>query len=254
MRILTLNTWGTFGPPQRRAVLIDQIRAQEADLLCLQEVADEDLLRALGYPHLLHFPESQLALLSYFPILSHRSILYRSVPALERHPRGILLAELRTREAPFWVATTHLSWKPEDEPSRLSQVKELLNRVEKFPGPVLLSGDFNATPSDSPVGHVLREGFVDLFSARHQTVRRTFADDSVANAHCPNAAGTTWDNQNPFIQSHTVHFPDRRIDFLFLKNSLWQLETCRVTCNQPTPEGLYPSDHFGVLATLEPTQ
>ena len=46
--------------------------------------------------------------------------------------------------------------------------------------------------------------------------------------------------------------PYRRIDYLFLRASATALKpiTCQVVCSEPDESGMYPSDHYGVLATL----
>jgi len=127
-----------------------------------------------------------------------------------------------------------------DEPTRLGQVEELLELLEPLEGRVLLSGDLNAVPESAPIQRILSAGFRDLFALTH-----------------PGETGITWDNQNPFIQSHSVRFPDRRIDYLFLHEKVLKTLTpieVQVVCQTPTPEGLYPSDHYGVLASLRRSQ
>lgn len=237
MRILTLNLWGIFGPPQRRPVLIQQLQTLQADILCLQEATDPDLLKVLAYPTCIHHPEPGLAILSRFPARSQRSIIYKTVSPLEPYRRGALLAELETDVAALWVATTHLSWKAEDDASRLGQAEELARILEPLPDPLLLSGDFNAPPSAPPVQGLLKVGFVDLFAALH-----------------PSEPGITWDNRNPFIQSHSVRFPDRRIDLLLLRqrsHPSLKAVACEVVFDKPSAEWpFYPSDHYGVLTTL----
>lgn len=237
MKILTLNTWGTNGPIGRRPILIDQILALDADLLCLQEVVDPSLFKALAYSHTLHMPDQGLAILSRFPVQSERRLVYKTASPLEPYRRGVLLAQLSDL---LWVGTTHLSWKAEDTASRQGQAEELVQTAEVLSDPVLLSGDFNAQPSEPPIRQMVQAGFVDLFEA--------------LRAPSPTEEpGITWDNRNPFIQSHSVRFPDRRIDYLFLRQApaeTWKVLSCQVALNRPTLSGLYASDHYGVLAIL----
>ncbi|MCM8795060.1 MAG: endonuclease/exonuclease/phosphatase family protein [Candidatus Omnitrophica bacterium] len=239
LKIVTFNTWGAYGPAERQPVLLEAIQELDADILCLQEVTDTSLFENLRYPACLHAPVSWLAILSRLPVLRYRHELYKTVSPLEGTPRGILLAEIQAGPSSFWIATTHLAWKAEDEPSRTAQTKELLDLVAPFRDRVLLSGDFNAPAGERPVREILQAGFSDLYSQFH-----------------PLDPGITWDNRNPFIQSHSVRFPDRRIDYLFLhKNAAGLLPPtrCEVVCRAPAANGLHPSDHYGVMAYFDKT-
>ena len=237
MKVSTLNVWGAHGPAIRQRILLDALKKLDADLLCLQEVTDKTLLESLSYPYQLYTQGSELAIVSRLPVETHRLVTLSAVSALEPYRRQVLMAQFAIGETLLWVVTTHLAWKPEDEMTRLAQVKELLELVSPLGNNVLLSGDFNAEPDHLPIRQLQDADFLDLFATLH-----------------PEEPGITWDNRNPFIQSHSVHFPNRRIDYLFLRKealSTFPLATCKVTCRVSTPEGLYPSDHYGVLATFD---
>ena len=238
MKVLTLNAWGTQGPPIRQSVLLNALCELDADILCLQEATIPGLLQSLPYSTCFHSAESGLAILSRFPLLSRRKTTYPVVSPLEPYRRQALFTELDTGIFPLWVVTTHLAWKAEDGVTRLAQVEGLLELVERLTDPLLLAGDFNSTVTEAPVQRILGSGFTDLFGSLH-----------------PSEVGITWDNRNPFIQSHSVQFPDRRIDYLFLRkdpSSRLEPMACEIVCNVPGMEGLYPSDHYGVLATFTP--
>jgi endonuclease/exonuclease/phosphatase family metal-dependent hydrolase len=238
MKILTLNTWGTRGPVERQAVLLEAIRSLKADILCLQEISDPKILDSLPYPHRVHVPDSWLALLSRFPVTSQRFITYQTISRLEPYRRQALLTELKVGLDILTIVNTHLAWQAADESTRLMQVEELLETIAPLGDRILLSGDFNASPETEVIRRIRESGFVDLFAQFH-----------------PRDPGITWDNRNPFIQSHSVKFPDRRIDYLVLheKAGEWAQAThCEVVCQAPTPEGIYPSDHYGVLGPFRP--
>jgi endonuclease/exonuclease/phosphatase family metal-dependent hydrolase len=236
MDVMTLNIWGTRGPLERQRVLIDAIRALAPEILCLQEATDPRIFPHFSYTTRLHASIGGLAILSVYPAISRRTFSYQTLSPLEPHPRQLLLAQLESPQGPLWVATTHLSWKAEDEPSRLGQVEELLTQAQSLEGNLLLCGDFNAEPPSPPIRRVVEAGFVDLFARLHSK-----------------EPGITWDNRNPFIQSHEVRFPDRRIDYLFARTHVLDslnLKSCEVACRTPDPQGLYPSDHYGVMAAF----
>jgi len=236
MKVLTLNVWGTHGPAERQGVLLEALKELSPDILCLQEVTDEALLERLSYPTKLHFEGSELAVLSRFPVREQRLITFRAVSPLEPYRRQAQMARLDTGETPLWIVTTHLAWQKEDDSTRIAQVEELLKETSSLGASVLVSGDLNAEPDHPPIRRLREAGFLDLFSASH-----------------PKDPGITWDNRNPFIQSHSVRFPDRRIDYLFLRQealSIFPCIGCKIVCGAATSEGLYPSDHYGVLATF----
>lgn len=238
MRILTLNAWGTNGPPARISLLLNTLCDLQPEILCLQEGTIPGLLGSLPYTTCFHSADSGLAILSSFPTLGREKLTYPVVSPLEPHRRQALAVNLDAASGPFWVITTHLAWKKEDGASRLAQVEELLDFTRNLVGPLLLAGDLNATPDEPPMQRLMEAGFQDLF------------------AHCnPGQPGITWDNANPFIQSHSTKFPDRRIDYVLVrKNSPGHLNAlgCEVACRKPATDGLFPSDHYGVLATLRP--
>ena len=219
-------------------MLREAIRRLKAEILCLQEAAIPGLLESLDYPTCLTAPETGLAILSRFPAAEHRPVLYRTVSPLEEAPRGCLLAKLQIGSSDLWVGTTHLSWKAEDGASRLGQMEELIELTRPWKDRLALAGDFNSVETDKPLRRLKEAGFADLFGQLH-----------------PEDPGITWDNQNPFIQSHSVRFPDRRIDLIFVHEETLRGLACRacaVACHHPDAEGIYPSDHYGVLSSLEP--
>ena len=236
MKILTLNTWGVHGPTERRLALVEAIRSLKPDILCLQEVTDPKLLDSFLYTTRLHLPDSWLSTVSHFPVLEHRVLSYSAISPLEPYRRQALLVKLQAGSDPLWVVNTHLAWQAADEATRLAQVEELLTQIAPLGDRLVMGGDFNASPETLVIQGIRDNGFIDLFARFH-----------------PHDPGVTWDNQNPFIQSHSVKFPDRRIDYLFLHQNLadWADPTgCEVVCRAPNPEGLYPSDHYGVLASF----
>ena len=167
MRVLTLNAWGTNGPPVRQSILLNALRELDADILCLQEAALPDLLRALPYPTRFHALESGLAILSRFPVLSHRTVTYPVVSPLEAYRRQALLVELDTGPFSLWAVSTHLAWKAADGATRLAQAENLLALVKELTGPLLMAGDFNAAITETPLQRILQAGFSDLFGTHH---------------------------------------------------------------------------------------
>ena len=119
---------------------------------------------------------------------------------------------------------------------RLSQVQELLETVKNRPYPSLLAGDFNDNPGSKPIEEIKEKGYHNLLELAS-----------------PNSLRITWDNQNPFIQTHSIQFPDREIDFLFASPEFLKLnpiKTCKIVFNCSNKDGIFPSDHYGVFAEI----
>lgn len=241
MKIITLNTWGTYGPYQKRwDFFLKEMETVEPDLLCLQEVVERTLTERIKRTFLLSYSiesyEAGLVILSRLPIFLEELLKYKCVSPTEREDRRAIIARLKMGGQEMILANTHLSWKGEDEPTRLAQVKELLGVIERRGCPALLAGDLNDTPESQPLQEIKKAGYFDLLELLH-----------------PGERNLTWDNRNPFIQSHSVKFPDRQIDFLFLHKELLAQhppQISEIVFNRSNKDGIYPSDHYGILAEI----
>ena len=242
MKILTLNTWGTYGPYEKRwGCLMDELKRLLPDILFLQEVTTPELLNKIAQSIRLPFTcssrEAGLSLMSRFPLESTRVLKFNATSPTEHDDRRALVTNVTNGIKKIPLANTHLSWKPEDESIRLRQVQELLKSLMDHHDRGILAGDFNDAAGSSVIQEVENAGFVN-----------------VSQLKSPQGSMITWDNQNPFIQTHSVKFPDRQIDFLFLHENLFErttVKTCKIVCDRPNSEGLFPSDHYGLLAEIE---
>ncbi|MBI4395430.1 MAG: endonuclease/exonuclease/phosphatase family protein [Candidatus Omnitrophica bacterium] len=238
---MTLNTWGRYGPYKERwNFFLEELNRLHPDLICLQEVLDEELTerikKYLGFSHTLSAYEAGLVTISRFPFFAERVLKYCAASQIEKEDRRAVIAGLEAKSNPFVIANTHLSWRPEDAKTRLLQINELLEELKKEKYPILLAGDFNDTQESETVREIKKRTYQNLLE---------LAD--------PTSPRVTWDNQNPFIQSHRVKFPDREIDFLFgdpefLK--MHPLRNCKIVFNRPNPNGIFPSDHYGIFARI----
>ena len=241
MKILTFNTWGVYGPYEDRWTLfVKLLPLLDPDVLCLQEVVDERLpkllAQKLAFKHYEGFWEAGLCLMSRTPLSYVQQFVYRAKSNLENQIRGALVGTVQCQSQELLIGNTHLSWRTEDSNTRLMQLKELIEVTRNKKTASLLAGDFNDVRESAAVQQLEHEGFVDLYQMDG-----------------PDQSAVTWDNKNPFIQTHSVKFPDRRIDFLFANQMLLsQLSSssCRIVLNRADQNGIYPSDHYGVLSEL----
>lgn len=237
LSFVTLNLWhDQHDWPARLEVVLDTLGAIRPDVICLQEVLqDEDLenqaqaiAEALGYRRTFSSvdPPDQ-------PRRYGNAILFRhpftEADAKKLEPlddyRTVARTVVEVGGAPLNVYCTHLHHTMEGGEIRATQVRDLLGyvRATRRRAPVLLAGDFNA-PVDTPeITLVTEAGFADAFGALHP------AADSVTTLNV--ALG---------------HTP-RRIDHVFYEPSAFRPVEARLLFAEPTPEGVWATDHFGVL-------
>jgi endonuclease/exonuclease/phosphatase family metal-dependent hydrolase len=137
--------------------------------------------------------------------------------------------------AAFTFANTHLEVGAL-EVVQVEQAKEMLAALDDkaLPGPMLLLGDFNSPPGGDS----------------YELIRKSFRDQAAglpapaSDPTCCNAG----DLKNDLPQ------PGNRIDLVWTRGA-FRMTSARIIGNDPaadkTPEGLWPSDHFGVYAELE---
>lgn len=257
-RVGTLNIWNRLGPWEERLVAIRAgVAAEDLDVLCLQEVVrvdgfDQGALVAEGFGYqVVHGRHSEArlpignALLSRYPISRHEVFDLPTGDTVER--RSVLLAMLAAPFGTVPVFVTHLNWRLDEGHVRELQVRLLAELVadtcrDESLYPPVLAGDFNAEP-DSDEMRFLR-GLTSLGARR----RVYFAD---AFGAAGEGAGITFARRNPFAAQ--VHEPDRRIDYVLVRGHDERHRgaplSARVAFDSPV-EGVFPSDHFGVVATL----
>jgi endonuclease/exonuclease/phosphatase family metal-dependent hydrolase len=184
------------------------------------------------------------AILSRWPIVRSEVIPLPNGGSDE--DRSLLFAEL---DAPFGKVPffcTHLNWKFHHGHIRCLQVKAVADAVMRLAPmgafPPVVVGDFNAEPDSDEMRFMrgltgLGGPCVYLADAFH-----------VAGDGSP---GVTFSKRNPFAE--VVREPERRIDYVFVRGPddirRGEPRDARVCFDQPFA-GTFPSDHFGVIATI----
>ena len=245
MRILTLNTWQERGPWRERwEVTFRGMECFRPEIAAFQELFNpawaQEVRKRTGYASLL-FPEEPcgLAILTDFPVQSWGVAKLTKSP-LEDYLRCALWAELRVRGERIVIINTHLPWMLEDGSSRRKQVEEILELVKKKAPQAgsILMGDLNAPPDSSEIQWLIDRGpFRDLFRERH-----------------PNQSGFSWDNRNPYAGGSFHKMPDRRIDYILVRGKapfLQNLVSCDLVYTEPDANGVWASDHYGLLAEFQ---
>jgi len=258
IRVVTLNLWNDRPEVAARIrVAIEGLKALKPDLIALQEVVGDrptlenpaaSIARTLD-AHWQFDPVADHggvmvgnAIVSRFPIESHRSVALPSDPS---DPRRALLCQVKTPLGSLPFVATHLSWEMWQAPRRERQVVALDEFVREHGGdlPAVIAGDFNTAPDSAAImfltGKLSLEG------------KGTYYRDAWQRRH-PFERGATWSEKNPY----TVRWIERnrRLDYVFvgqIRDDGWgAVLDCRVVLDMPGPDGTYASDHFGVYAEI----
>jgi endonuclease/exonuclease/phosphatase family metal-dependent hydrolase len=187
------------------------------------------------------------AVLSKYPIV--RTEVF-PLPKLDTEDsRCLVFAEIEAPcgNVPFFV--THLNWKFHEGYVREAQVKAVAQHVHELapiPGfPPIVVGDFNAEPDADEIRYM--KGLCSLGG------KSVYFADAFGLAG-DGSRGATFSRKNPFATE--LREPERRIDYVFVRGpdgrGRGEPIDARVVFDQPVG-GVYPSDHFGVIATIKAT-
>jgi endonuclease/exonuclease/phosphatase family metal-dependent hydrolase len=264
VRVATLNLWGRSGAwMDRRAVLVDGFARLRPDVVGLQEVIHTDdydqAADVLGEDfEIAHQTLGLLgdgnsaAIASRFPIAALHEVDLQLPPRTSDFPAITLIAEL---DAPAPVGpllfVNHLpSWKPELEREREVQTVKAARAVQELAGDraVVLAGDLDATPDAASIRFLRGRQSLEGTSVHYV--------DAWAQAH-PDDPGLTFTPRNPLVMqesSVTIEEP-RRIDYIFIRGGeggpALRVDACERIFDEPV-NGVWASDHFGLLADLAP--
>jgi tyrosyl-DNA phosphodiesterase 2 len=240
---LTLLTYNVLadqvGLPERPRALLSLLERSGADVIALQEVDTWFLteLRAQAWvgrdyhgteiDGAVAAPGGQY-ILSRFPV--ERSS-FDVLPGAQQ--RTVLVARLIVGAGRLDVATTHMESALEDGPVRARQLEQIFSRLGPE-GDAVVMGDFN-TGDGEPEGGRIPASFVDLWAALR-----------------PGEPGYTWDEERSLMarQGSFAGEPSRRLDRILLRSARWAPARIAIVGDTPVnaQAGLFPSDHFGLLA------
>lgn len=260
VRLLTWNILWRFDRWRERAPLIlETLKAVDADILALQEVWDDG--EANQAAHLsgelsLHYAYEPvcpidgvtfgMAILAKWPIARREAIALPSVSSGDgnRDCRA-MFAEIEGPRGPIGVFCTHLSWRPEESHVRQEQVRALAQFVADVAGPgfpPVVCGDFNAVPTSDEIRMMTGEAACPVEGLVFYDAWATGGDGS---------PGITWHNENA-IAARSLK-PDRRLDYVFVgeprDRGTGHVVKAELVGTAAT-DGLHPSDHYGVLVTM----
>jgi endonuclease/exonuclease/phosphatase family metal-dependent hydrolase len=157
-------------------------------------------------------------------------------------PRGYVIADVKVNRREYCFVNTHLEPAPVPEllPIQLAQAQELVKKIHRRGKPVILVGDFNSVaPDGETYQFILSKGCTDTWPATNP------ADNGYTYGH------------DLSLMNETAEFYER-IDFVFLRDKRKCLSLIPVNAEvvgdeeeNRTAEGLWPSDHSGVVVQMD---
>jgi endonuclease/exonuclease/phosphatase family metal-dependent hydrolase len=270
LRILTLNCWNVSSPYEERVALIRAgIAALAPDVIGLQEIIvrrdgfdmGAEILHDLGYASVFGaaFRWNEAGnnlpcdgdgdafgnlIASRWPIESSKLFTLPGVEVGER--RSVVAASVASPAGRLPFLTTHFAWQLQHGFVRERQAIALAALARQWAGagdlPPVITGDLNAEPDAAEIRYLCGLQSLAGGSTYFQDAWRLAGDGG---------PGHTWDNANVYA-AHCFE-PSRRIDYVLVGApdavGRGAIESARVVLNEPR-EGVFPSDHFGVLADV----
>ena len=249
MRIATFNIWDSNkGMPNRKKMIIKELKSLDADIICLQEVTEET------------FGNISAGLKEYNYIYSHKiDDEYTSVVILSKYPfeykestEYAQIATFKHNEKTYLVANLHLPW--DSIIKKEKHIISILQEIKKINTDyAFLAGDFNCTEKSSVHNYLKGETTLN-----NTEVKPTWED--VAEIYAEISKKTpevTLDiRNNPRWKGRNAAATSARFDRIYLRD----------TFPQPTPvlkdfylfgkeidiiSGYCASDHYGILVDIE---
>lgn len=246
---LTVLTWNTLwdrydsdriDTARRRPLLLNALRAADADVIALQEAEPALLALLLDAPWVReHYAlgtdpggrdvaDCGLLLLSRLPVRE------AGLHTLGPH-KAVAAVVVESEEGPVTVAVTHLSsdHSANGTDRRDAELTDLATGLAAVEGEVLLLGDFN----DGGDGPQERLGMTDAWSRVRGAADRTPTFDP---------------SVNPLAAVSSLSGRASRLDRVLVRAQVWRPVSAALLGDIPAPDGLYASDHFGVRVELTP--
>jgi endonuclease/exonuclease/phosphatase family metal-dependent hydrolase len=258
LHVLTWNVWGRFGPWEARLGAIQAtLAAANPDVVALQEAWETaersqaaELAAPLGFSHAyagrftIDGVTSGNAVLSRWPIADVETRMLPAPPELQEL-RVVTRVAIDGPRGPLQVYCTHLNWRFDQSAVRQDQVGSIADFIADTRSdgdcPPILAGDMNAVPDADEIR---------MLTGRMATPVPGLVFHDAWEAAGNTAPGFTWTNANRWARRDLE--PDRRIDYVFVgwpgPGGAGHVTSCRLV-GEPV-DGLDPSDHLGVLATL----
>jgi endonuclease/exonuclease/phosphatase family metal-dependent hydrolase len=259
LKVVTINILSDLSRWEERSpLLVHGLAELRPDLVALQEVSLPEnnalwLANQLGFPHVYLSPQTgKMGQEEGIAIISRMPFEYQATLDLKTQYRVAQCVQVRVGSQPLIFANGHFFWQPGESPERQQQVELFMVWLDslRVDAPLVVCGDFNATPESASIEH-MRQRLVSAYAARHN--------------HEPDyTSPTPLPHSKPELLRTILRYAryikvgelrkswQGTLDYIFVDSSIKVLD-CQIVLDQPAPDNpqIYPSDHFGLAATLE---
>jgi endonuclease/exonuclease/phosphatase family metal-dependent hydrolase len=248
LRILTYNVLSPVHAdwPARKKVITAGLAELDPDVMVLQEAAEEMATGDLADRHAAwHSQRSDdgvgAVLYSRWPITDVHELDLRVTPRVDLPWAAVVVAEIDAPFGPLLVAhhkpTYHVGYAVERELQAVAAARFIEKYAWQRDVHVILAGDFDDTPDSSSVRFLTGRQSLDGLSVAYRDAtdgRLTFTPD------------------NPLVTAGDMALEEgRRIDYVMVRcgthGPTLRTAAARRVFDRPVG-GVWPSDHFGVLA------
>lgn len=266
MRVVTLNVWNRSGDwPERRGILATGLRRLDPDLVTLQEsvVVDgyDQIADLLGDAYTIVHQAGRTpdgvgaSIASRWPVAVLHERDLSVTPRVDPIWIGsVAVAEIEAPEpiGPLLLVHHKPSYQYGFERERELQAAASARYVESLLQPrhrhVVLAGDFDAEPHSASIRFWTGRQSLDGISVCYR--------DAWESTH-PGADGYTFDPRNPMVNTGEMTMElGRRIDYIMVRSGTHQptlaIDHCDRIFTEPV-DGVWASDHFGLVADLSPS-
>lgn len=265
IKVVTINILRDLSRwPERGPLLAAGLSDLQPDLIALQEVKlPENTAQWLAdqlnqcdresRPYTVHLSpktgrerdREALAILSRWPIEHEIRLDLRTQNRVAHYLR------LNIEGRSLIFTNGHYYWLPGESRERVQQMRRLLEWLEAVPKdtPIVACGDFNGTPESAAIRLMLTR-FASAYAARHGREPEYTAPTPLARQ--PEPLLTAAKIVLNLLVNRTFKPWRGTLDYIFVNQAV-RVVDCNVVLNRPAPHDptLYPSDHFGLAATLQ---
>ncbi len=190
-----------------------------------------------------------LAIFSRLPVTKHEIL------DLGPQNRKAQIVRIELEGSRFAIANTHLFWHDGHAPERVYQAELILNHLKGLPENVhrILGGDFNDVPN-SPTIQLVKTQLQSAYQTIHgEEPKSTFPTPLQRSWRY----GVTKNSEEYQLEKQPTKTDEEHttIDYIFASQGLSVMD-CQRVFEHPDPAHpeIYPSDHYGLMAILEPAQ
>lgn len=131
----------------------------------------------------------------------------------------------------------------------LKEIDRQRHRVSGSGTPAIFGGDFNAEPDKPGIGKVKASGFTEVADGpEFHTWNPVVNQENYSIGTRRHYSLPTFDNATVEAMLDQRHDTPRQIDHLFISEEIEKI-SAEMVMNEPK-DGIYPSDHFAILATI----